>query len=107
MAPKRGIKSIAARMKKYPAFYQKVWLACCRIPEGKTAGYGELARRIGRPRAARAVARALAANPFAPEVPCHRVIRSDGKLGGYSGRGGIAAKARMLEKEAKQYLLDF
>ncbi len=87
------------KLRTYPVFYQQVWLACSKIPLGETLTYGELARRINRPRAARAVGQALAKNPFAPLVPCHRVVRGDGKLGGYSAAGGVKAKAALLEKE--------
>ncbi len=80
-------------------FQQSVLLACARIPAGQTRTYAQLAKAIGKPSSSRAVANALAANPFAPRIPCHRVIRSDGKLGGYSGKGGIKAKKRLLEKE--------
>ncbi len=90
---------IEQKMKTYPPFYQAVWRACARIPKGKVSTYGDIAKKIGNPGAARAVGMALAANPFAPIVPCHRVVRSDGALGGYSGRGGVAAKKRMLERE--------
>ncbi|MHB9154417.1 MAG: methylated-DNA--[protein]-cysteine S-methyltransferase [Endomicrobiales bacterium] len=93
--------SIMRKMTKYPAFYRKVWEACARIPAGKTLSYGELAALIGHPKAARAVGQALARNPFAPVIPCHRVIRSDGKMGGYSAPGGIRKKLRMLAKERK------
>ena len=86
-------------MKNYPCFYKKVWLTCSKIPKGKTMTYGELAKIIGSPKAARAVGSALGKNPFAPIVPCHRVIRSDGKLGGYSGIGGVKKKIEMLRKE--------
>jgi len=86
-------------MKAYPLFYQLVWRACLNIPEGETRTYGWIAKKIGRPKAARAVGRALAANPFAPRVPCHRVIRADGSLGGYSGRGGIKRKRALLRRE--------
>lgn len=88
-------------MQKHSVFCQKVWLACASIPPGKTVTYGELARMIGHPGAARAVGSALAKNPFAPIIPCHRVIRSDGAMGGYSARGGIRTKERLLEKERK------
>ena len=81
----------------YPKFYQKVWLACKQIPYGQTRTYKWLAEKIGSPRAYRAVGQALSKNPFAPEIPCHRVIRSDGKLGGYSG--GIDRKLALLKKE--------
>lgn len=86
-------------MKPYPEFYREVWLACLEIRPGETLSYKRLAQRIGRPLAARAVALALKRNPFSPLVPCHRVIRSDGSAGGYSGPGGAAAKKRMLREE--------
>jgi O-6-methylguanine DNA methyltransferase len=92
---------IEQQMASYPPFYQKVWRACAEIPAGKTCSYGELARRIGHPFAARAVGQALGKNPFAPIVPCHRVIRADGNIGGFSAPGGIRAKARLLAKERK------
>ncbi|MEM3841505.1 MAG: MGMT family protein [Candidatus Micrarchaeaceae archaeon] len=69
------------------------------IPRGTTLTYKEIAAAIGRPKAYRAVGNALSKNPFAPEVPCHRVIRSDGNLGGYSGPGGAARKLKMLKDE--------
>lgn len=80
-------------------FQKKVWAALCSIPKGKTVTYKELAENIGRPRAIRAVANAVGRNPCAPSIPCHRVIRSDGSLGGYSGAGGITAKRKLLIKE--------
>ena len=90
---------ILQKMKTYPAFYQKVWKACATIPRGETRTYGWIAKNIGRPKAARAVGRALGANPFAPIVPCHRVVGSKGQLVGYSGPGGISQKQRLLDKE--------
>ncbi|MFZ2223958.1 MAG: methylated-DNA--[protein]-cysteine S-methyltransferase [Candidatus Deferrimicrobium sp.] len=81
------------------AFQQKVWKELRRIPAGSTASYGEVARRIGNPRAARAVARACATNPLPLAVPCHRVVRGDGDPGGY--RGGIERKLALLEREAR------
>ena len=87
------------KFEKYPLFYQKVWKACLEIPKGQTRTYGQIAKAVGSPSAARAVGQALAKNPFAPWVPCHRVIRSDGSLGGYSGNGGLKTKAAMLQKE--------
>lgn len=80
-------------------FQKKVWLALCKIPKGTVVTYAALAKTIGRPRSVRAVANAVGANPFAPGVPCHRVIRTDGTLGGYSGRGGIKTKKTLLLKE--------
>lgn len=74
-----------------------VYLATGKIPKGKLATYGQIARAIGKPRAARAVGSALRKNPFAPKVPCHRVIRSDGEIGQYAG--GQKKKIAMLKKE--------
>lgn len=79
-------------------FERRVWRALCAIPAGRTISYAELAGRLGAPRAARAVARACAANPIAVAVPCHRVRRGDGGLGGY--RWGIEVKRALLAAEA-------
>ncbi len=84
----------------YPEFYKKVWLECLNIPCGKTSTYSEIAANIGNPRAQRAVGNALNKNPFAPEVPCHRVIRKNGGIGGYAG--GAARKIELLKKEAER-----
>jgi methylated-DNA-[protein]-cysteine S-methyltransferase len=92
-------KRILDQLSRYPPFFQSVWRACAEIPAGQTRSYGWIADRIGKPGAARAVGRALGANPFAPAVPCHRVVRSDGTLGGYSGSGGIKSKKKLLQKE--------
>jgi methylated-DNA-[protein]-cysteine S-methyltransferase len=83
-------------------FQKLVWSGLLKIPRGKVATYKELAKSIGKPRAVRAVANAVGANPCAPIIPCHRVIRSDGKLGGYSGKGGIKTKIALLAKEGVQ-----
>ncbi len=80
-------------------FQKKVWTALCKIPKGQTLTYAELAQRIGKPKAVRAVGNAVGKNPFAPAVPCHRVVRSDGMLGGYSGKGGIKTKIKLLTQE--------
>lgn len=80
------------------AFQQRVWQALREIPAGKTITYAEIARRIGSPSAARAVAGACAANPIAVAIPCHRVIRNDGSLSGY--RWGVAQKRKLLSREA-------
>jgi len=80
------------------AFQQRVWQALREIPAGTTLTYGELARRIGAPRAVRAVAGACAANTLAVAIPCHRVVRTDGALSGY--RWGIARKRALLDREA-------
>jgi AraC family transcriptional regulator, regulatory protein of adaptative response / methylated-DNA-[protein]-cysteine methyltransferase len=79
------------------AFQQKVWKALRAIPSGSTASYGEIARRLGVPKAARAVARACASNPVAVAVPCHRAVRGDGGLGGY--RWGLRRKRALLDRE--------
>ncbi len=79
------------------AFQQRVWQALRQIPPGSTASYAEIARRIGEPRASRAVAQACAANALAVAIPCHRVVRSDGGLSGY--RWGIARKQALLDRE--------
>ena len=80
-------------------FQKKVWHELCTIKKGEVITYSELARRIGKPRAVRAVASAVGANPLIPEVPCHRVVRADFGLGGYSGKGGVATKRALLKKE--------
>jgi len=81
------------------AFQWKVWRALQAIPYGETSGYADVARAIGRPRAARAVARACATNPVCVVVPCHRVVRGDGGLGGY--RYGVERKEKLLAREAR------
>ena len=80
-------------------FQLKVWSYLKKIPRGKVKTYSEVAKSIGRPLAVRAVASAIGKNPLAPQIPCHRVIRSDGSLGGYSGKGGIKTKRLLLKKE--------
>ena len=80
-------------------FQIKVWNYLKKIPKGKVKTYKQVAKAIGMPKAARAVANACGKNPYAPKIPCHRVIRSDGGLGGYSGRGGIKQKLKLLRSE--------
>ncbi|MFD2756680.1 methylated-DNA--[protein]-cysteine S-methyltransferase [Comamonas terrae] len=82
------------------AFQQRVWQALQAIPAGQTISYSELAQRLGMPQAARAVANAVAANPIAVAVPCHRVVRNDGSLSGY--RWGVERKRALLLREAQQ-----
>ena len=84
-------------------FQLKVWNYLKKIPKGKVKTYLEVAKAIGKPKAFRAVANAVGKNPYPPKIPCHRVIRSDGSLGGYSGRGGIKKKRQLLILE-KVYL---
>ena len=80
-------------------FQLKVWTYLKKIPRGSVKTYSQVAKSIGRPLAARAVANAIGKNPYAPKIPCHRVIRSDGSLGGYSGKGGVKTKRLLLKKE--------
>ena len=80
-------------------FQLKVWSYLKKIPRGSVKTYSQVAKGIGKPLAARAVANAIGKNPYAPEIPCHRVIRSDGSLGGYSGKGGIKTKKLLLKRE--------
>jgi AraC family transcriptional regulator of adaptative response/methylated-DNA-[protein]-cysteine methyltransferase len=80
------------------AFQERVWQALRAIPPGKTATYAEIARAVGRPKAARAVAQACAANVLAIAIPCHRVVRADGDLSGY--RWGVERKRELLDREA-------
>ncbi len=84
---------------KITEFAEKVYAACKTIPYGETRSYTWIAKQIGHPKACRAVGNALHKNPFAPFVPCHRVIRSDGSPGGFAG--GIAKKIRLLAAEKK------
>ena len=80
-------------------FQIKVWKYLITIPKGQLRTYLDVAKAIRRPKAVRAVANAVGQNPYAPKVPCHRVIRSDGRLGGYSGPGGIKTKKKLLKME--------
>ena len=80
-------------------FQLKVWAYLRKIPRGSVRTYAQVAKDIGKPLAIRAVANAIGKNPYAPKIPCHRVIRSDGGLGGYSGSGGISQKHKLLEIE--------
>ena len=82
-------------------FSDAVYECCRRVPEGMVTTYGEIARAIGRPGSSRAVGQSLKRNPYAPRVPCHRVVRSDGTIGGYSGseKVMIMKKVSILESE--------
>jgi len=83
-------------------FQIKVWEQIKKIPEGETRSYKEIAIAIGSPKSSRAVANACGKNPYPILIPCHRVIRSDGSLGGYSGLGGLSKKKHLIEKEKKR-----
>jgi len=80
-------------------FQLKVWNYLKKIPKGKVRTYLQVAKAIGKPKSFRAVANAVGKNPFPPKIPCHRVIRSDGSLGGYSGIGGTRKKRQLLVSE--------
>lgn len=83
-------------MRAVPAFHQRVYAVARAIPPGQTLTYGEVAARLGEPGAARAVGQALGRNPFAPVVPCHRVLAAGDNPGGFSASGGIRTKLRLL-----------
>lgn len=93
------LQAIELDLQDVPEFARKVYQASRLILPGATLTYGELARRIGSPGAARAVGHALGQNPFAIIVPCHRVLAAGGGIGGFSARGGVRTKWRMLEIE--------
>ena len=80
-------------------FEIKVWNYLKKIPKGKLRTYLQVAIAINKPLAVRAVANAIGKNPAPPMIPCHRVIKSDGSLGGYSGKGGITTKRILLKKD--------
>jgi methylated-DNA-[protein]-cysteine S-methyltransferase len=93
------LESIPLDMRDVPPFHRRVYEAARAIPPGTTVSYGEVARRLEAPRAARAVGQALGHNPFAIIVPCHRIVASSGKLGGFTATGGLATKLRLLALE--------
>lgn len=94
-----AIKNIDISSLQGTKFQKLVWSALCDIPRGTCITYKQLAKKIGKPKSIRAVANAVRANPCAPVIPCHRVVRTDGGLGGYSGVGGIATKRALLKSE--------
>jgi methylated-DNA-[protein]-cysteine S-methyltransferase len=96
---RRTAFSVPVDLRHVTPFQRRVLEAARAVPRGSVATYGELGRRIGRPGAARAVGQALGSNPVPIVVPCHRVLASDGSLGGYSGRGGLRTKRRLLALE--------
>ena len=77
----------------------KTWKYLMKIPKGKVKTYSQVARAIRKPLAVRAIASAIGKNPFPIKIPCHRVIRSDRSIGGYSGKGGVKTKQKLLRKE--------
>jgi O-6-methylguanine DNA methyltransferase len=91
--------SIALDFDGVPPFHRRVYEVVRTIPPGASLSYGEVAALMGSPGAARAVGQALGRNPFAVVVPCHRVLAAGGRVGGFSARGGIGTKLRMLAIE--------
>ena len=86
-------------MRKNTKLQLKVWNYLRKIPRGTVKTYMQIAIAVGKPKAVRAIANAIGKNPYPPLVPCHRVIRSDGSIGGYSGKGGTKTKRELLKKE--------
>jgi len=101
---KRKRFTVAVDISRGTPFQRKVWRALQRIPFGKVVSYGDIARRIAMPGCARAVGQAVGANPVGIIVPCHRVIGADGKIGGWSGGGGIKGKNALLKLEGVDLL---
>jgi methylated-DNA-[protein]-cysteine S-methyltransferase len=97
------LRDIALDMRDVPPVHQRVYEVARGIPPGRTLTYGEVAAAIGEPGAARAVGQALGLNPFAPVVPCHRVLAAGARSGGFSAGGGVVTKLRMLQIEGAQF----
>jgi len=88
------------------SFCDRVYTIVAKIPKRKVATYGQIARLSGNAKAARAVGMCMRTNPFAPQVPCHRVVGSDGSLVGFSGGEGVSTKKSMLLKEGVRFTKD-
>ncbi len=101
-AGRRRRFTVPIHLSDVPPFHRKVLMAARRIPYGRTLTYGELARRAGSPRAARAAGQAMAHNPVPLIVPCHRVVAAGGGLGGFGG--GLSLKRRLLALEGVERL---
>ena len=99
MREKKITKTINKRKCYGTKFQLAVWAEISKITQGNTKTYSEIANLLGKPKSARAVANACGKNPHPGPIPCHRVIRSDGGLGGYSGIGGIKKKLKLLRSE--------
>ena len=97
------LSNLLLDMEGVPAFHQRVYEVARRIGPGETTTYGEIARQLGDPGAARAVGQALGSNPFGPVVPCHRVLAAAGRPGGFSATGGLATKLRLLLIERARF----
>lgn len=97
------LSDVPLDMSRVPPFHRRVYELARAIPPGRVLTYGEVAHRLGDPGAARAVGQALGHNPFAPVVPCHRVLAANRQGGGFSAGGGVATKLRMLEIERARF----
>lgn len=95
----RDLSDVALDMSDVPEFNQQVYALARRIPPGATKSYGDIASELGDATIARAIGQAMGQNPFAPIVPCHRVVGANGKPGGFSASGGLDTKLRMLTIE--------
>jgi methylated-DNA-[protein]-cysteine S-methyltransferase len=102
--PDDDFLDVALELDDYTTFQRSVVERCRRVDIGQTVSYAELARRARYPRAARAVGQVMASNRFPLIVPCHRVLASNGSLGGYSARDGLAMKRRLLALEGAALL---
>jgi len=103
MQEKKIMKVINEKKCYGTKFQLAVWKEISKITPGNTKTYSELANILGKPKSARAVANACGKNPYPGPIPCHRVIRSDGSLGGYSGAGGIETKRKLLLNERDSF----
>ena len=99
--PKPQVEILAGRIVKGMTFNEKVWAICARVPKGKVTTYASIARKLGT-QAYRAVGNAMNKNPYAPHVPCHRVVGSDGSLTGFAA--GIQKKKRLLQSEGVPFV---
>lgn len=97
------LSDVVLDMAGVPPFHQRVYALARQLAPGQTTTYGAMARRLGEPGAARAVGQALGHNPFAPVVPCHRILAADGRSGGFSASGGARTKLRLLEIEGARF----
>ncbi|MES2400934.1 MAG: methylated-DNA--[protein]-cysteine S-methyltransferase [Pseudomonadota bacterium] len=97
------LTDVSLDMTGVPPFHQRVYEVTRAIPPGRTLTYGEVAAKLGEPRASRAVGQALGHNPFAPIVPCHRVLAAANGSGGFSAGGGVSTKLKMLEIEKARF----
>ena len=100
------LRDLPLDMTRVPAFHRRVYALVRDIPPGHTLTYGDVASRVGDPTAARAVGQALGRNPFAPVIPCHRVLASGSRAGGFSAGGGVDTKLRMLQAEGARMSRD-